>query len=474
MLDACEPGRYAFHLSGAQGLTDLAGNALAGNDPSGDFVLHFTVGNTSRGAWGNPTCWMDQGGNNNLNSPQILGALFPHELQSGVMIERMPSPAVTNAPGSTTDYYQFTVLQSQDYLISLSSTNGIPAGTLPQIWCVNGTPLTPIPQGQNAILVHLDPGTYVVGVNWGGAGPHANANPQNVGYQLNLTLLGSPEVATPLTTGPAPAVSLQLVSDPSSTGSSTASIPISVALAPSGGTIQPVVSNSTPSVSLPDGLFLALSTGPLGGAAEGGTDLVPIASDTALVAGPNAAQGYRRGGASSSLLLTGLSSDPAPQAQAAVADAREKAAPAPRPALDPAAAGKLMDRLVTGMAKVFQDDLKALDTLFASRGELPFFAAAASLAKRNRGPIMPSVRQLAALSLQALGHAMQSGATFDEDLADADGSGWTPSAKLTCAGLLGAGVMLGMLWNQSGSRTASSLSQPLDSQKQGEGPTETT
>ncbi len=475
MLDACAPGQYAFHLSGAQGLTGLAGNALAGNDPSGDFVIHFKVGNTSRGAWGNPTCWMDNGGNNNPSTPQILGALFPHELQAGVMIERAASPALRNAAGSTTDYYQFTVLQSQDYLISLSSTSGLPAGTLPQIWCPNGTLLTPIPQGQNAILVHLDPGTYVVGVNWGGAGPHANANPQDVGYQLHLTLLGSAEVATPLTTGPAPAVSLQLASDPSATGPSTTSTPNlpTVALAPSGGTIQPVVSSSAPNVSLPDGLFLALSTGPLGGAVDGGTNLVAPASDTALAAGPNAAQGYRRTGASS-LLLTGLSSDPAPQAQAAVADAREKAAPAPRPAVDPAAAGKFMDRLVTGMAKVFQDDLKALDTLFANRGELPFFSVAGSLAKRNRNPIIPSVRQLAALSLQALGHVMQSGATFEEDVAEADGSAWTPSAKLTCAGLLGAGVMLGMLWNQSGSRTASNLNQPLDGNKQGEGPTETT
>jgi hypothetical protein len=43
MADRLPAGSYALHLSGPLGLTDLAGNPLVGNDPSGDFVIQFRV-----------------------------------------------------------------------------------------------------------------------------------------------------------------------------------------------------------------------------------------------------------------------------------------------------------------------------------------------------------------------------------------------------------------------------------------------
>ena len=43
MLDGLANGSYALHLSGPGGLTDLGGNPIVGNDPSGDYVIPFQV-----------------------------------------------------------------------------------------------------------------------------------------------------------------------------------------------------------------------------------------------------------------------------------------------------------------------------------------------------------------------------------------------------------------------------------------------
>lgn len=48
MLDGLPPGDYELHLSGAKGLTDLAGNRLVMNDFSGDYVVHFAVAGPAR------------------------------------------------------------------------------------------------------------------------------------------------------------------------------------------------------------------------------------------------------------------------------------------------------------------------------------------------------------------------------------------------------------------------------------------
>ncbi len=49
MIDALPNGAYTLHLSGPNGLTDLAGNPLVGNDPAtGDYLVPFTVNGPAR------------------------------------------------------------------------------------------------------------------------------------------------------------------------------------------------------------------------------------------------------------------------------------------------------------------------------------------------------------------------------------------------------------------------------------------
>src|SRR5262249_13342548 len=92
MLDALPPGVNLLHLSGAAGLTDLAGNPLVGNEASGDYVVAFDVQGPPRGSSGDPLLWTEQGPNESFDSPQDLGVLFPRELEAGVTITRNASP----------------------------------------------------------------------------------------------------------------------------------------------------------------------------------------------------------------------------------------------------------------------------------------------------------------------------------------------------------------------------------------------
>jgi hypothetical protein len=345
-----------------------------------------------------------------------------------------PVAPVDPTAQSTIDYYQFSVQEEQDYLISLPAATGLMPGTLPQLWW-NGEPMATIPQGPNAVFVHLLPGTYQVGVNWAGGA-------SQIGYQLRMTLLGAPEVALPLTSGPAPTLSLRLVNDAPPHSPTTPP----TALAPSNGMIQPVA--TFVDSSLPTGIFLALSDKPLGGSV-GGTDSIPGASDTALVAGPNAAQGYRGASLSSALLLDGWDTESNSDTHVEVADGRHPAVP-PQSPVKPQAASEIMDRLMAGMAKLFREDLKALDALFASRGELPLFALTSAMMRRHRGPALPDARQLAALTMQAMGQAVQSSASLTQELSHSDKSVWSPSTMAVCLGALSVGFILGLAWNHSG------------------------
>jgi hypothetical protein len=271
MVDALPNGSYALHLSGPLGLTDLAGNPLAGNDPSGDYVTHFTVSGPVRGTPGNPTAWVVQQPSDDLANPQNLGTLFPEELASGVTITRPASASPVGNVAGATDYYQFTVLQSQDYLITLPSGTGLLAGTAPNVWC-NGVPVPTLPQGPGATFAQLDPGTYVVGVSWD---PNSSVP---VSYQLQIVLLGSPEVGVALTTGPAPVLSVRLVSD--------APAPPGPAPVSGVGGLPPVGSAGAPAVAVPQApsptdLFAALADRPLG---PGGAGVFTGSPDSTQVA----------------------------------------------------------------------------------------------------------------------------------------------------------------------------------------------
>jgi hypothetical protein len=260
MLDRLPPGQYALHLSGPLGLTDFAGNPLAGNDPGGDYVTDFTVAGTG-----------DHG-------PQDLGVLFPHELQS-------PGFAITP---DATGAYRFQVLQSQNYLFLLGGA-GRPAGAQLALTDASGATVATTVQADGVSLrAFLNPGTY--GVQVSGWDPAAGA------YSLRVVLGGSPENPQPLTVGPAPILRLRLAppdtpvaappaSSPAAQGQGQpattpapgppATVPTAqgqpATAPPVGPTVVALAAATAPRgpVEAPSGLLATLGAGPVGGAGGG-------------------------------------------------------------------------------------------------------------------------------------------------------------------------------------------------------------
>jgi hypothetical protein len=211
MLDAVPNGPYAqgqtpaLHLSGAgpDGITDVAGNPLAGG---GEVVVPFTVSGPPRGTGTNPLHWTEQEPNNSLASAQPLGVLFPNELQSGVVLQRSLSPTASD----TADYYSFSVLESQNYLLRITGT-GLPAASFAiysvaqQQWITG----TQVGGGGRAFWYSLDPGQYILKV-----GSWSVAAAPSVSYQLSLGLFGSGPGPQPLTVGPEPVIRLATAQAP--------------------------------------------------------------------------------------------------------------------------------------------------------------------------------------------------------------------------------------------------------------------
>jgi methionine-rich copper-binding protein CopC len=282
MLDGLANGTYALHLSGANGLADFGGNSLVGNDPSGDFVVHFTVRGPVRGQPGNPLLWPDDASHTTLGNPQNLGVLFPHELQAGVTI----SHAFTQDPGKAAKgqaaYYQIQVLQSQTYFLSLSVL-GTPANLQITLMDASGNPAPHqiVLDNGRTVIASLDPGTYMIEIaGW----PPAQA--VDIRYQLQLSLVGVNENPQPLIAGPTSALQLRL-SGGGATGNPVLRPPIVSETPPSSGngevpakasvTLPPVVAG------LPSGTLLELGTGPLGGVrGESNPDMVPTSDRLAL------------------------------------------------------------------------------------------------------------------------------------------------------------------------------------------------
>ncbi len=279
MLDGLANGTYQLHLSGSLGLTDLAGNALVGNDPSGDYVVSFTVAGPLRGVSGDPHSWATQVGNDDSTTPQDLGVLFPHELQSGVVVTR-DFTGTTNGVADTADYYQIQVLQTQSYGVTLTGAN-LPAGVRVTVTDLSGNPVDySTPDGRALQVNSLPAGTYLIRVDgW----PAARAT--QVVYQLRLNLLASSDNAPALTAGPAPALRLRLVSNdplPVQPTFSPVIVPTSNGNPPSTPSASPnpdviLVSFQTNGVSLPNGSLQDLASGLLGGVARS-TDTISIAS----------------------------------------------------------------------------------------------------------------------------------------------------------------------------------------------------
>ncbi len=209
LLDGLPNGENQLHLSGPLGLADLAGNRLVGNDVSGDCVVRFTIDGPTRGSDGNPLVWSAQEPNDDLQHPQVLGVLFPNELQGGVNIVRGSQSTPDHDPVDTADYYQFEVLQSRVYFFSLAGS-GLPAGTQPRLTDAAGNSMYLLSQAGGAIhSVTLSRGLYVIHV--GGWTPEQAGS---VVYQLKIQLGPSHENPTPLTVRAAPAYRIVLADIP--------------------------------------------------------------------------------------------------------------------------------------------------------------------------------------------------------------------------------------------------------------------
>jgi len=211
MYDALPNGSYELHFSAQAdlpdvlgnpstivGLTDLAGNALPANDPSGDYVIPFTVTGPARGTGGNPQAWTAQEPNGGPTNPQVIGPLFPDELgsQAQVTVTRAP----TTTPNQNADYYQIQLLETKDYYFIVTGAN-LPAGL--QISVQGPTDLSTTGSQLQAVLAS---GTYTVVVSWA-------SGASNVGYQLAISLITAPEPPPPLTLGPGPGIRFQFVAN---------------------------------------------------------------------------------------------------------------------------------------------------------------------------------------------------------------------------------------------------------------------
>ena len=207
MLDALPNGSYELHLSGSAGLTDLGGNELAGNDPSGDYVVRFTVDGPARGTDGNPLEWTDQEPNDDIQDPQNLGVLFPDELAAGVTITRDFSQDPSQAPQDTADVYKFQILLDGYYSFTLSGDN-LPDNVTLTLTGPTGQSVPILSIGGTLLVGDVASGTYLLMVSGWDKGQAAD-----ITYNISLDLVSSNDNAPPLVSGPAPAVAIRFSSD---------------------------------------------------------------------------------------------------------------------------------------------------------------------------------------------------------------------------------------------------------------------
>jgi Bacterial pre-peptidase C-terminal domain len=199
-LSPLPPGQYTLHLSGPLGLTDLGGTALPGNDPSGDYVIHFTINSYTRPLTNNPV-FQAAPTASTLDDPQTIGPLFPSELLTGVTIIQ---------PDSTgSDFYQITLLpNANQYQFSLGDLTNLPHGTKITLTIYqNGVALDTLMVSNDALvpgLYSLNSGSYVIEVSF-------SSDTKHVGYHLLVEAVTQPDSAPSLTIGPAPALRVSLV-----------------------------------------------------------------------------------------------------------------------------------------------------------------------------------------------------------------------------------------------------------------------
>jgi hypothetical protein len=280
LLERLTDGVYTLHLSGAGGLTDLAGDPLAGNSSGGDYVVPFSIINSPP----RPAPLLLANPDDSLANPTELGLLYASELTNGVVVAR-DFRSANPAPVDQADYYRFTVLDDASVTVSLGGTDLNVPGR-PVLLDGQGNPMYPAVDPHNptshAETLLLHPGTYVLEVS--GWMPRTAA--QAV-YTLRIVRAGFPENPTPLTTGPAPAYRLRFDSlapptapiAPTATPAGTLQLNLPVGPVPTITlTVERNLQGSVPAASNPlAGTATGLASGPVGVVANPTTTIV---SDT--------------------------------------------------------------------------------------------------------------------------------------------------------------------------------------------------
>jgi hypothetical protein len=263
LLDPLPNGSYTLHLvSGTSGITDFAGTPLHGNDPSGDYVIPFSVAGPQRGSPGDPLTWIGGEANDSLANPQVIGPLFPDELSTqstvnGVAIVRNPTAGSTD----TEDVYQIELTQTRQYLFYLNSTT-LPPGTTLDLLDANGKLVTSFGINQATFPWELSAGTYYLRVSGWDASPTGAYPASSIAYVVNISIADAPENPTPLVVGTGPALRIRLVSTPPSSNS------------PSSPTLN---GPAAPTPASPDGGSAQVaSLAPLSPGLTGGVTLVPV------------------------------------------------------------------------------------------------------------------------------------------------------------------------------------------------------
>jgi hypothetical protein len=210
MLDRLGTDAYQLHLlSGAFGLAGVGGE-LVGNDASGDYVSSFTVKAPALGTKTNPLLLSDQEPNNSLPQAQNLGVLFPHDLQkpNQVTLQRDFTQSPASAPADQADYYRFQIVEAGSYIFNIAST-GLPSGAKVTLLDITGAPVRVATQPRGlGFSADLQPGMYFLCI-----GDWQTTQAAGVKYTVGIKLGSTFDNPVPLTVGPAPAISLQLVTN---------------------------------------------------------------------------------------------------------------------------------------------------------------------------------------------------------------------------------------------------------------------
>lgn len=167
-----------------------------GNTPGGDDVVNFHVNTAPEPMSFDPSSGYQMTLPTRLSYPEVLGVLFPDEIQAGITLTRNADQSRT-APVAG-DQFEFHILQSNTYSFILSCDD-IPPGTqLLGLTDGAGNPASyTLDQNNEVLTAYLYPGTYLLNV--GGWDPRMA---QTVAYQIRLSLPYSSDNPPALVSGP--------------------------------------------------------------------------------------------------------------------------------------------------------------------------------------------------------------------------------------------------------------------------------